>query len=152
MYLGFHDLRSCVSCVGNHDMTWSDMYKTQEVLETAVDICIIVTLLFSLKYIAFDKEVTASWGANQWIFAGSFAVEVYWALPQFFVHAALLKWNCRTNLKTKHLNLHTALTTIPSYMNSNIEDHSPNCKVLYSEISLPRHGQDFLFLGKGIIR
>jgi hypothetical protein len=62
-----------------------------------------------------------------------------------------MKWR-RTNIKTKRINLHTDLTMIPLYVNSNIEDCSSNCKLLYSEISLLRHDQDFLFLDKGIIR
>jgi hypothetical protein len=60
MYLGYNDLSFCVRCVGNPDMIWSDMYKTQEVLKTTVEVCVIVTILFLLKYIALDKEVTVS--------------------------------------------------------------------------------------------
>jgi len=49
-----------VSCVGNPDMIWFDMYKTQEVLKVAMEMCRIVMLHFLLKYIALDKEVAIS--------------------------------------------------------------------------------------------
>lgn len=120
-------------------------YKTQEILKITMEVCIIVTLQFLLKYSALDKEIAVSWCVInedlQKVLLWKF-IEFY---PNFFC-ALLLKWNEEQAWKTRSLNLRITLTMVPLYVNWSIADCSSDYMLLYSKIRPLRHGPDLILL------